>query len=181
MNFYELFEASKDKEKKHTQDVDIADPKVAYELHKARTRYSYAQSDLEAFVKMVQDEEEADQKEFDKLEKDTERQESEIKDLEHQARINSAEINKLEKENDILNAKETGYEKKINAMTAAEAMYKNRIETLQNDLTDLERRLKNVPDFIPKAGRDYPELPAPTELEKPEDKYVSPYDIKNFK
>ena len=35
--------------------INIADPKAAYALRKGRAKYSYARSDLEAFVKMVDD------------------------------------------------------------------------------------------------------------------------------
>ena len=129
MNFYELFEASKDKEEQSKkageyQDVTIADPKAAIALKQARAKYTYAQSDLEAFVKMVQDEEEKDNAEIEKLEQDTERQEKEIQDLEDKGNRSTSVISKLEKENDllqkqikILNSKETAYEKKVSAMS----------------------------------------------------------------
>ena len=73
MNFYDLFEAKKDSEEH--QDVTIADPKAALALKAARNKYSYANSDLEAFVKMVQDEQESEQDEIDDLEAETAKQE----------------------------------------------------------------------------------------------------------
>jgi len=73
MNFYDLFEAKKDSEKH--QDVTIADPKAALALKQARNKYSYADSDLEAFVKMVQDEQDEEQSEIDDLEAETAKQE----------------------------------------------------------------------------------------------------------
>ena len=77
MNFYDLFEASKDLKGKdaHEHDVSIADPKAALALKQARNKYSYADSDLEAFVKMVQDEQESEQDEIDDLEAETAKQE----------------------------------------------------------------------------------------------------------
>jgi predicted RNase H-like nuclease (RuvC/YqgF family) len=77
MNFYDLFEASGNPESKkdHEQDVTIADPKAALALKAARNKYSYANSDLEAFVKMVQDEQEEEQSEIDDLEAETAKQE----------------------------------------------------------------------------------------------------------
>ena len=75
MNFYDLFEASKEKSSEEHQDVTIADPKAALALKAARNKYSYADSDLEAFVKMVQDEQEAEQDEIDDLEAETAKQE----------------------------------------------------------------------------------------------------------
>ena len=77
MNFYDLFEASKDLKGKdaHEHDVTMADPKAALALKAARNKYSYADSDLEAFVKMVQDQDEEEQKEIDDLEAETAKQE----------------------------------------------------------------------------------------------------------
>ena len=77
MNFYDLFEASKDLKGKdaHEHDVSIVDPKAALALKTARNKYSYADSDLEAFVKMTQDKEEEEDKEIADLEKETAKQE----------------------------------------------------------------------------------------------------------
>ena len=97
MNFYELFEKKEDK--KHQQDVTISDPKAALALKQARAKYTYADSDLEAFVKMTQDKEEEEDKEIAKLDRDTERQERKIKsndehirDLEAKEKHDAAEI-----------------------------------------------------------------------------------------
>ena len=168
MNFYELFEKKEDKD---SQDVTIADPKAALALKQARAKYTYAKSDLEAFVKMVQDEEEQDQREIEKFEADTERQEQDIKDLENKEAKSTAVISKLEKENDLLqkqiktlNSKETAYEKKVGAMAQAEKIYKNRIETLQKDLSDLEKRLQGLPGFKSKPIKEPKRLPEPEDF-----------------
>ena len=171
MNFYELFEKKEDKD--HQQDVTIADPKAALALKQARARYTYAKSDLEAFVKMVQDDEEKDQEEFEKIEAELTSTEDEVKDLEAKERQTDQNISKLEQENELqdkhiqtLNAKETAYEKKIDAMTRAENEYKSQIERLQKSLNDLETRVaKSIKGFKP-VQHKFTRLPNPEELEK---------------
>jgi len=180
MNFYELFEASKEKEEKSEkageyQDVAIADPKAAIALKQARAKYTYAQSDLEAFVKMMQDQEEKDQQEIDNLEADTERQEEEIQQAEKEIRElekreaqdtakNNAKINKLNKEIDLqnrliqtLNTKEQGYEKAL-------AQYADRIEKINADLTDLEDRMGGIKGFRARPKSKAPPLPKPSDF-----------------
>ena len=171
MNFYELFEKKDDNG--HSQDVDIADPKAALALKQARAKYTYAKSDLEAFVKMVQDEEEEDQKEFDKLEKETERQESDIKDLEHKEQSYSANIEKLEKENDLLQKqittlkkREADYEKVVNNLSKVAPTYSKKIDALQKELDDLEFGLRGVKGFraTPRTKPGRNSLPEPETL-----------------
>jgi len=178
MNFYELFE--KKEEDKKQQDVTISDPKAALALKQARAKYTYADSDLEAFVKMTQDKEEEEDKEIAKLDRDTERQERKIKsndehirDLEAKEKHDAAEISKLEKENDIqdqrlqtLSAKEKQYEKMAQS-------YNDWAKQIGNELADLENRLAKVKGYKPSSRPipTAPAAPAPT-VDEP---YVSVY------
>jgi len=177
MNFYELFEASKDKEEKSNkaskqgQDIEIRDPKAARALDVARTKYAYAETDLEAFVKMMQDEQDEDDKEIDELEKETAKQEQEINDLKQQDMLNSQEIDKLEKETDLqqkqlhaLSAKEVAYEKTVASMAQVDQLYKKRIEILQQELETLEDRLRYVKGYKPFPATPKPELPDPEDI-----------------
>lgn len=167
MNFYELFEKKENKDSEKYQDVSIADPKAAYALRQARAKYTYADSDLEAFVKMTQDKEEEEDKEIEKLEQETDRQEKEINALSRKERLASAEFTKLEKENELqdksialLSAKEKEYEKMARS-------YSNWAKQIGDELTDLERRLAkaNVQGFeSPRKLSTTPEIPPAPEI-----------------
>ena len=147
MNFYELFEK---KETDH-QDVTIADPKAALALKQARNKYSYADSDLEAFVKMTQDQDEQEEDEIAQLEKDTARQEKLIKQNIDQLEKNQQTIQRtrdlanaakeradnLERENKIQN-------QNLVSLRAKEKDYEQYINTLHNELQDLENRLAGL-------------------------------------
>jgi len=172
MNFYELFEKREDTEH---QNVTIADPKAAFALKQARAKYSYADSDLEAFVKMTQDNEEEEDQEIEKIEKEIQNAENEIKDLEDTEASQQDEINRLEKENDL-------QDKSIRALTAKEKAYERmsqdyvrRLRMLDDHISDLENRLAkaNLQGFEP-ATRSQT-----VEPEKGPEAYISPYDVRD--
>jgi hypothetical protein len=56
MKLFELFEDDGEK----SQDTNIRDPLARRIMDKARAKYAYTESDLEAFVKLMQDEQERD-------------------------------------------------------------------------------------------------------------------------
>jgi chromosome segregation ATPase len=168
MNFYELFEKKdNDSNDKAHQEVTIADPKAALALKQARAKYTYAKSDLEAFVKMTQDDEEKDQEEIEKIEADNEKQEQEIQDLEDKENRSRAVISKLEKENDLqdqsirnLTRTEQEYEKVINKLPA----YSAKVRDLEKQIADLEHRLQGVAGFVPGGKKSKIRLPDPSEF-----------------
>jgi len=160
MNFYELFEASKEKEEQakkagEYQDVTIADPKAALALKQARARYTYADSDLEAFVKMTQDKEEEEDKEIEKLEKDTERQENEIKDLEAKERQTDKNIEKLEKENDLQDKHISKLSRMVDEFEKLADRYKTAILAFNDQLDDIEDRLSKMKGIETPPSSDY--------------------------
>jgi len=165
MNFYELFEKKDDPstdEKEH-QEVTIADPKAAVALKQARAKYTYAKSDLEAFVKMTQDKEEEEDaeiakldRETEKLEKETDRQEAEIqqaekeiKDLENKEAMYAGAINKLKQENDLQDKLIKSLQSAKKEFTTMADEYDTWAQRISNDLLDLENRLRNVKGFVP--------------------------------
>jgi chromosome segregation ATPase len=85
MNFYDLFEFkdtkgeyTKKKDSEEHQDITIADPKAALALKQARNKYSYANTDVEALLKMQQDDQEQEEKDIDKLEREFDQHEKMI-------------------------------------------------------------------------------------------------------
>ena len=58
MNLHDLFEkkANSPDDNEHEQSIDIRDPATKWLVKKARSKYAYAETDLEAFVKFMQDE-----------------------------------------------------------------------------------------------------------------------------
>ncbi len=58
MNLHDLFEkkANTPDDNEHEQSIDIRDPATKWLVKKARSKYAYAETDLEAFVKFMQDE-----------------------------------------------------------------------------------------------------------------------------
>jgi len=64
MKLFELFEDDKE----NSQDVKIRDPLARRLMDKARAQYAYTDSDMEAFVKLMADEQERDKKNINSLE-----------------------------------------------------------------------------------------------------------------
>ena len=62
--------------------IQIADPNAAFALKKARAKYAYSKSDLEAFVKMVHDDYNTSTKKIDALERDKKLSDTKISNLE---------------------------------------------------------------------------------------------------
>ena len=154
MNFYELFEKKEDN--KHQQDVTISDPKAALALKQARAKYTYADSDLEAFVKMTQDKEEEEDKEISKVEREVQHAEKEIKDLETVEKQQQVEIDHLEKENDL---QDKSIQKLTRARGEFEALagrYQEVIASLGDQIADLESRVaKSIKGFETTPSQDY--------------------------
>jgi chromosome segregation ATPase len=169
MNFYDLFEFKdtkgeyiKKKDSEEHQDITIADPKTALALKQARNKYSFANTDVEALLKMQQDDQEKDESDLDKLERDTERQERAIqknkelvqslRDKEAQAEknISALELQTKEQDNVI-----TQLRSQLADVTGIAGEYANIVKGLGNDLNDLESRLQGVKtaagEFQPKS------------------------------
>jgi chromosome segregation ATPase len=147
MNFYELFEK---KESDH-QDVTIADPKAALALKQARNKYSYADNDLEAFIKMTQDQDEEEQKEIDDLEAETAKQEEliqrniealqknqeNIAKTREQAQAAKERADQLERENKAQNTE-------LVKLRAARKDYEEWAAGLINDINNMTQKLAGV-------------------------------------
>ena len=156
MNFYDLFEASKEN-KDTAQDVTISDPKAALALKQARAKYSYADNDLEAFIKMVQDQDEEESSEIDQLEADTARQENLIKQNIEQleknqqtiARLRNTEkqamstIEQLSKENQAQNHA-------LSVLRGKEREYEEWAASLINDINSMTQKFSGIQ--LPSGG-----------------------------
>ena len=167
MNFYELFEK---KESDH-QDVTIADPKAALALKTARNKYSYADNDLEAFIKMTQDQDEEEQNEIDQLERDTERQEKMIaKNKELVTKLRDKE-EQAEKSIDALERETMHQENLITQLRAAEAEYEQAIGNysqwangINAKLADLDQRTDAALNRLDVAVKSSVEIPPPPKV-----------------
>lgn len=80
-------------EKRETGDVRTIDPAVLKMFNKARARFPQARTDLEAFIKFMQDDHSKDNRAFDQLAKRQTDAERKIKDLE--TKVNRARNKKL--------------------------------------------------------------------------------------
>jgi hypothetical protein len=100
MRLFELYNSSEDKDHNHKAssdkdghgDIDIRDPLARRILDKARSRYAYAETDLEAFVKMMQDDQKKDHDDISVLRKEEERL---GKDLTKQIAINDIQAKQI--------------------------------------------------------------------------------------
>jgi chromosome segregation ATPase len=153
MNFYELFEASGNPEgkKDHEHDVTIADPKAALALKQARNKYSYADNDLEAFIKMTQDQDEQEEDEIDQLEKDTERQEKLIKQNIEQLQHNQETIAKTREQAQAAKERADQLERENKSQTtelaklrAARDVYQNWADDLINQINNMTQKLSGI-------------------------------------
>jgi hypothetical protein len=93
MNLRDIYE----KDEKEEDAVDIRDPATRWLIKKARARYAYAETDLEAFVKFMQDEVQAEKA---NIQSNTDGIEANTDGIEHEAEVNVSqqqEIDKTEK------------------------------------------------------------------------------------
>jgi len=79
MNLQDLFELKKSDDMEDEQEVGIRDPATKWLIRKARAKYAYAETDLEAFVKFMQDEVQAEK---DNIQHNAD-------DIEHESEINN--------------------------------------------------------------------------------------------
>jgi chromosome segregation ATPase len=182
MNFYDLFEF-KDTKGEHTkkkgsedhQDVTIADPKAALALKQARNKYTYADSDLEAFIKMTQDKEEEEEQEIDDLDAAVEKNKEVISDLKAKEAEAETHIDTLEKENTAskkriaqLKAENEVQTNRISMLSIKEKEYEEWAERVGVKLADLETRtdaaLKRL-DIAMDAKTEIPTLPKRADTE----------------
>ena len=108
------------------QQIDIKDPKMQYLVSKARSKYAYAKSDLEAFVKFMQDEVQDVEGEVHDVEKVNVKQQDEIEkqakvDRDHERKLRDLEHaeNKIEKQITKFDAVRQNIEDKIKQLDRA--------------------------------------------------------------
>ena len=100
MNLQDLFE--KDNKEEDEQSIDIRDPATKWLVKKARAKYAYAETDLEAFVQFMRDEVNAEK---DRIQANTDNI-----DTEHEINIAQAsDISSVEK----INAKQEQHIKRL--------------------------------------------------------------------
>jgi len=133
MNLLDLFEKEVTTD---PQKIDIEDPKMKYLVNKARTKYAYAKSDLEAFVKFMQDEVEAEKdqinKNKDNIGKEHETNQKQGTEIEHQAQVDAEHEKKLQD----LEAKEREIEKQIDRFDAVRQDIEHKIKQLDQSTLD---------------------------------------------
>jgi len=93
MNLQDLYEKEVEKEVEKEEDsIDIRDPATKWLIKKARAKYAYAETDLEAFVQFMRDEVDAEKKNI--------QANTDNIDTEHDINIGQAsDINSVEKIN----------------------------------------------------------------------------------
>jgi chromosome segregation ATPase len=160
MNFYELFElkdtkGEHTKKKDHKHDITIADPKAALALKQARNKYSYADSDLEAFIKQVQDNEEEEEKDIEKLERETEKQEQAIaKNKETVARLKAqdeevqAMLQQKDSELETLRRMTVDQENELSKLRSLNSDYDNWVDQIKLDLDDFKQSVRSKLDGV---------------------------------
>ena len=156
MNFYDLFEASKDLKGKdaHEHDVSIVDPKAALALKTARNKYSYADSDLEAFIKLQQDQEEEDQNEFDELEAAVAKNKQTVANLKKQEAETQELLAKKEDDINTLRAMTQDQETELSKLRAQAKEfegYKSWASKIRAEIDDLDNSLASAKDSAGKA------------------------------
>lgn len=169
MNFYDLFEGTKDTKGKdaHEHDVSIADPKAALALKTARNKYSYADSDLEAFIKMQQDQEEEDQNEFDELEAAVAKNKQTVANLKKQEQETQELLAQKEKDIDTLRAMTVDQENELTKLRSQAREfegYKDWASKIRAEIDDLENSLAGAKDSAGKALQVAPRGGARAEL-----------------
>ena len=127
MNLTDLFEKEVTTD---PQNIDIKDPKMQYLVSKARSKYAYAKSDLEAFVKFMQDEVEAEKDQIsqntDNIGKEHETNKKQGSEIEHQAKVDAEHEKKLQD----LEAKERDIERHIERFDAVRQDIEHKIKML---------------------------------------------------
>jgi len=127
MNLLDLFEKEVTTD---PQNIDIKDPKMQYLVNKARSKYAYAKSDLEAFVKFMQDEVEKEKDQIDKntdnIGKEHETNKKQGSEIENQARVDAQHEKKLQD----LEAKEREIQRNIERFDAVRQDIENKIKML---------------------------------------------------
>ena len=90
MNLHDLFEkkANTPDDNEHEQSIDIRDPATKWLVKKARAKYAYAETDLEAFVQFMQDEVEAEKENI----------QANTDGIEHESSINVKQKDDIERE-----------------------------------------------------------------------------------
>jgi len=159
--------------KSQEQRVNIRDPLARRILDKARAKYAYTETDLEAFVKMMQDEQYKDRQEIEDLEdreRKLEKRESELEhDLDVETKKRKSKIKQLQQQFDQdiaeiearteyvgqktseLENKEKEYEQKVAGMSSImdnllniRGVFDKRIGELEATNTGVSAKLANV-------------------------------------
>jgi hypothetical protein len=123
MNLRDIYE--KDEEE---DAVDIRDPATRWLIKKARAKYAYAETDLEAFVKFMQDEVQAEK---DNIQHNTD-------DIEHESEINVAQQHGIDKSKEVNIAQE----KHLKRLDAKEKQIDDKLAQFDAVKVDIEMQLK---------------------------------------
>jgi len=124
MNLRDIYEKDEDEE----DAVDIRDPATRWLIKKARAKYAYAETDLEAFVKFMQDEVQAEK---DNIQHNTD-------DIEHEAEINVAQQHGIDKSKEVNIAQE----KHLKRLDAKEKQIDDKLAQFDAVKVDIEMQLK---------------------------------------
>jgi|APSaa5957512622_1039677.scaffolds.fasta_scaffold08507_4 chromosome segregation ATPase len=149
MNLVDIFEADKEPSKNDTQRISVRDPLARRILDKARAKYAYTETDLEAFVKLMQDEQAKDRKEINDLEDisaDLEKHEEELEhNIAREHRINQIQAKQLTNQRGDI----TDLEAEKESFHNTRADYRLRMKDLEDELSALEGQFAGIkrPEF----------------------------------
>lgn len=131
----DLFEKEEPKhDEEEVQKIDIRDPRTKWLVNKARAKYAYADTDLEAFVQFmrdeVDDEKERIQANTDNIDTEHEVNIKQQQDLDTQEKINKSQEQHLRR----LDQKEAEIDSKLRDMTTA----KQEFDKIKDNLKDIK-------------------------------------------
>mgnify|MGYP000165081286 FL=1 len=130
MNLHDLFEkkANTPDDNEHEQSIDIRDPATKWLVKKARAKYAYAETDLEAFVQFMRDEVDAEKENI----------QANTDGIEHEAEVNVTQQQGIDKSKEVNIAQE----KHLKRLDAKEKQIDNKLAQFDAVKLDIEMQMK---------------------------------------
>jgi len=153
MNLRDLFEKKVD-DHEEEQEIEIRDPATKWLINKARARYAYAETDLEAFVKFMQDEVHAER---ENIKHNTDDIEHNADDIEHEAEVNVSqqqEIDSTEKSTQNAQVINNRQEKHLSRLDSKEQEIDDTFVRFTNKEKEIDATLEKYRTDIEAKRRD---------------------------
>lgn len=139
MNLHDLFEkkANTPDDNEHEQSIDIRDPATKWLVKKARAKYAYAETDLEAFVQFMRDEVKAEKENI----------QANTDGIEHESDINKKQRVDIEREHQMNLHQEkvsVAQQKHLTRLDSKESQIDDRLEKFDAVRQDIEMKLNKL-------------------------------------